>query len=444
MADGFFKKTGNFLKKGSQLISDKINLDITHLMEGVKKNDIELVARCIAAGIDPNDQDGIDRRALPMAVDNTNIKIVSILLQGKASPNLPGKDGETAIFKAASWDNSKMVELLLNYGGDIYLKNSNGVSALEEAQRKGYTGMVNLMQGFKEGQKAEQVAEDTATHQEMKAKAEEAKKLREQKTAAAQKQDALKAEREQQKKVAAIQKKYNAEKVGHTNALLAAINKEDMDAIELFIQKLEDPDAVGSNHKTTPLLAAISNKNSKAVMLLIEKGADTLQVVKEQHHSALTLAVSLNAHKLVEFILDKNEKADAEILNNPSQPISPTFLAYKDAKMLNLLLAAGADPYFGGEHGRSPVVKAIEKASVAILPVLAKHKVDLNKATEGKTPLEWAIYFNRKDWVIGLTEEGVKQSPEVTNGQTPQELAAQMEGRDDIAALLDNASEEEE
>ena len=97
MADDFFKKTGKFLKKGSQYISDKFSLKITDLIDAVKNNDVDMVARCINVEMNPNEQDGINRRGLPMAIDNLNIEIVKILLHGGANPNLPGKDGESAI-----------------------------------------------------------------------------------------------------------------------------------------------------------------------------------------------------------------------------------------------------------------------------------------------------------------------------------------------------------
>ena len=179
MADDFFKKTGNFLKKGGQYVSDKFNLKITDLIEAVKKNDVEMVARCINVEMDPNQQDGINRRALPMAVDNLNIDIVKILLQGGANPNLPGKDNESAIFKAASWDSEEIVRLLMTSGADINHKNKNGVSALEEAQRKGMGNMVNVLQGFKAEQKAARIEKDTAKHEAIKAKAGVAKERRE-------------------------------------------------------------------------------------------------------------------------------------------------------------------------------------------------------------------------------------------------------------------------
>lgn len=408
MAEDFFKKTGQFLKKGTQYLSDKFNLEIHDLINAVNKNDTEMVARCIYAGIDPNLQDGIQRRALPIAIDNNNTDIIEILLEGKADPNLVGKDGESAIFKAVSWRNAEYVQMLMEAGANIYKKEPSGNSPIEEAKRKGFIELLNQMENFKEGQRLEKVKEDRATHEEIKAKAEEAQRLREQKAAFEAKQKELKEKAAADAEISRLEKTYDSENKGFANALIAAIQNGDEPAVDYFLEKIEVFDEIDTEFKTTPLLTAIFYKNTKAVVELVDKGANVGKVVLEQHHSPITLAVSMGAHKLVKFILEKNPGEDANLLNDENQLLSPTFLAYKDPKMLHLLLTAGADPYFGGKEGSSPIVKAIEKSSVATLPVLAIHNVDLNKVTEGKTPIEWAIHFNRKDWVNGLLEEGVE------------------------------------
>jgi len=430
MADGFFKKTGQFLKKGGQYLSDKMNLEIHDLINAVNKNDTEMVARCVYAGLDPNLQDGINRRALPIAIDNNNTDIIEILLEGKANPNLVGKDGESAIYKAVSWKNEEYVRLLMEAGADIYKKEPNGISPIEEAKRKGFVQLLNLMENFKAEKRKERIEEDKSTHEEIKAKAEDAKKLRTQKAAFEAKQKEIKAKAAAEATIAKIENTYDTNNKGFTNAIIAAIQKGDETAVNLFLEKIEKVNEVDPEFKTSPLLSAIFYKNTKAVVELVNKGADVGLLVAEQRHSPVSLAVSMGAHKLVQFILEKHKEEDAVILNDPNQHISPTFLAYKDAKMLDLLLSAGADPYFGGKEGTSPVVKAIEKASVAILPVLAKHKVNLNLETEGKTPIEWAIHFNRKDWVIGLLEEGVETMNSL-------DFARTLEGREDIVTILE-------
>ena len=419
MADGFFKKTGQFLKKGGQYLSDKMNLEIHDLINAVNKNDTEMVARCVFAGLDPNMQDGINRRALPIAIDNNNNDIIEILLEGKANPNLVGKDGESAIFKAVSWKNEEYVRLLMEAGADIYKKEPNGISPIEEAKRKGFVELLNVMENFNSEKRKERIEVDKSKHEELKAKAEDAKIMRAEKAAEATRSAALK-----------IEKRYDSTNKGFANALIAAIQKGDEPAVDLFLEHIENVDNVDIQFQTTPLLSAIFYKNTKAVVELVNKGANVGLLVPEQRHSPITLAVSMGAHKLVEFILEKHTEEDAVILNDKEQLLSPAFLAYKDPKMLDLLLTAGADPYFGGKDGRSPVVKAIEKASLAILPVLAKHKVNLNLETEGKTPIEWAIHFNRKDWVIGLLEEGVETMNSL-------DFAKSLEGREDIVNILE-------
>ena len=329
-------------------------------------------------------------------------------MEGKADPNLVGKDGESAIFKAVSWKNTEYVQLLMEAGANIYKKEPSGNSPIDEAKRKGFADLLNQMEGFKEGKRLEKVEKDKATHEEIKTKTEEAKKLRKQKEAFETKQIELKEKAAIDAASSRLEKTYDSENKGFANALIAAIQNGDEAGVDFFLEKIENLDKVDVEFKTTPLVSAIFYKNTKAVIQLVDKGANVGKVVLEQHHSPITLAVSMGVHKLVKFILDKNPEEDANLLNDKNHLLSPAFLAYKDPKMLHLLLTAGADPYFGGKDGTSPIVKAIEKSSVGTLPVLAIHNVDLNRVTEGKTPIEWAMHFNRKDWVNGLLEEGVE------------------------------------
>jgi ankyrin repeat protein len=78
----------------------------------------------------------------------------------------------------------------------------------------------------------------------------------------------------------------------------------------------------------------------------------------------------------------------------------------------------------------------MEKGSVAILPVLVLNKFDLNQLVDGKTLLEWAITFNRLDWVNGLLEEEVDLSVLTSEGETALDLAKRLGGREEMVALL--------
>ena len=273
-----------------------------------------------------------------MCIRDSNTTIIKYLLAGNAKPNLPGKDGESAIYKAVSWRNEEYVKLLLDAGADIYRKEPNGITPIEEAKRKGFVDLLNMMQNYKAEKKKEKVEEDKSTHEELKAKAEQAQTEREEKAIAETQQKELAKKQAATVAAAQIAKSYDADNKGFTFALISAIQKGDDAGVDVFLDKIENINEIDAELKTSPLLAAIAHKNTKAVVELVNKGADVGQVVPAERHSPLTLAVSTNAHKLVEFILEKHTEEDTIILNNSDQLLSPTFLAYKDPKMLNLSL----------------------------------------------------------------------------------------------------------
>jgi hypothetical protein len=77
-------KLGDFLRKGVRGLRDRMTYDITDLIGAVNKSDTDQVARVLYAGVGPNGRDGINRRALPMAV----ISLCGKQSIGKANPLL--------------------------------------------------------------------------------------------------------------------------------------------------------------------------------------------------------------------------------------------------------------------------------------------------------------------------------------------------------------------
>ena len=392
------------------------------------------------AKVDPNEIDAVGRRPLPMAIDNNSLEIVKLLLAAGAKPALTDKNGESPLYKAVYWENATIVQLLLAAGADVNQPNAEQITPLDEAKNNGNVKISSLLENFHDSKRSKQIETDRAKHEALKNKAKVAKEERFQKEqsekAAAEKEQmeaAAKAQAEQEK---SILKKYPIKDGYALTPFIKALRDKDTDAAKLLLEKLDNINATHPELDTTPLLEAIHEENSDIIRILLKKGADTITRVAEREHSPLSLAVSKNAYKLVEVILNQNKETLPEILNNPDQIISLQFVAYKDAKMFDLLLSAGADPYFGGRDIPSPVIKAIEKASIAILPVLAKHKIDLNKQIDGQTPLEWAIHFNKIDWVTGLLSEGVETDAKNEDGKTPLEMAQEMDDREDIIQLL--------
>jgi len=147
-------------------------------------------------------------------------------------------------------------------------------------------------------------------------------------------------------------------------------------------------------------------------------------------------AVRAKQYELVEYALSL-ETESAAFLNNKDQSLSAQFLAYKDPKMFDILIKAGGDPFYGGKDGVCPVKKAIEKGSIAILPVLSKNKSDLKHITEGKTLLEWAVSNKRPDWINGLIAEGALKDVEDSEKNRLLEIAkAEGDENNEIIELL--------
>ncbi len=440
--NNLFDKFGDFLDKGRKNIKDRLTLDITDLLRAIDQNDLEMVMRALDAGVDPNDMDGLEQKALPIAVDQNSPEIVRLLLKAGANPDVLDNNGESPLMKAVSWENEVIVKLLLIAGARVDFKNSAGHTARKEGESKGYTKMLYLLDNYQNDMKVKQKEslkeKELAKHEALKAKGVKADAAREEEAKKEAAKKAKQAELAEQKRVQDLEAKYKNFEGKELTALIKAIQTGDKESFTFLIDKVTDMNAVDEAAQTAPLLAAIMYKQSDMIRLLIEKGADTTKVVPQQNHSALSYAVSQNLYKLVQLILEQKGEDSAAALNDSSQVVSPQFLAYNDAKMLDILLTAGADPRFGGQLGVAPIVKAIEKSSLAILPVLVKNKVDLNEITDGKTLLEWAIHYNRIDWVNGLLDEEVDLTTTNDAGQTALAYAESLGDRDTIVGLLKN------
>ena len=387
----------------------------------------------------PNEMDGASRRALVIAVDNNNISIVDLLLKAGANPNLPDKHGDAPLYKSVYWENENITRALLMAGADVNQKNRKGVSPIEEVKNQSTDKIAKLLEAYRNEKRAKQIQEDRQKHEQMKAKARkviaERKEKEIRKIAAEQKRIEKVEQRKKERAEGTALKKYKVNEGNPVPSMLHAIRKKDADAALLLYNKFKSTIVKNQKGHAVLLLEAVRYEESEMTKVLIENGADCFSTVRGSEHSVLSFAVSKNAHKLVQFILSKYPEKAIAFLNNRDQLLSLQFLAYKAPRMLDILLAAGADPFFGGTEGLSPIVNAIEKASIAILPVLAKHKINLDTRIDGRTPLEWAIFHNKKDWVNGLLAEKVDTTLKNQEGKTPKQQAEEL-GRKEIAKLL--------
>ena len=106
----------------------------------------------VHADLDARDQKGAT--ALMRAVERPDILIkplrkvnyiVNTLLQLGADPNVQDEEGYTALMWAVHWGNKDAVRLLVSHGAGLYLQNAAGDTALDIADGRGDTDMVEFL-----------------------------------------------------------------------------------------------------------------------------------------------------------------------------------------------------------------------------------------------------------------------------------------------------------
>ena len=432
----------------------------------------EMIALLLAGGADPNLQGNDGESALYKAVTWAHEPIVKMLLDAGGDPTLPIATGDTPMDFAKHKKNKSMINLLSNPKAATPtpekkvappvvekpettkvirkeapkpIPKKRPVSTATQKKKERIQKTIELgktveaaTKKLKENlvDKAKQVTSitDKATKKKLEnatAKVKTTKKATP-KTSSPKKAKA--------KKTSTPVIPFIKETGSISGALIKAIQEKEETAITVLVNQIGEKDLNKVDTKTglTPLLAAIEQKHAKATGALIDKGADVFKSTAKKGHSPLSLAVEMKSYKLVKFMLEKQDPTTiAEVINDKKQKLSIQYIAFNDPKMLDQLIKAGADINFGGKEGTSPLLKGMEEGSIGLLPLYAKHKIDMNQIVEGKSLLEWAIKYNRADWLNGLLSEGADKTIVNKNGQTALDYAESFgEGRVDMVALL--------
>jgi ankyrin repeat protein len=295
---------------------------------------------------------------------------------------------------------------LLVAGADVSLPDGEGKQPLETARQGKNAALVQLLEQHYDAERAVRMEKDRQTHEQLKAKAAAIAQARQQ--ARKEEADALwKTQQEAEATAKTAKEEGMTLKYGKdaANAFVQATLGKDNEAAMVLLDRMEDVNAYVTEYQSTPLLAAIQMEEALLTGALLERGADAVLQPQGSPHSPLTLAVAKGAHKVVRLMAARQPDAVKASLNAPDHELSPLLLAYGDPRMFDALLEAGAQVHFGGNGAPSPVMKAIEKGPVAIVPVLVKHHVDLKAPVAGKSLLDWAIHYGRSDWQGALVHE---------------------------------------
>lgn len=123
--------------------------DESPLMLAALKGMTELCQKLIAKGADVNKPGWTP---LHYAATNGHLAVIALLLEHFAYIDAASPNGTTPLMMAASYGTEPAVKLLLEAGADPLLKNSQGLSAIDFAQRANHHDSVQTIAAFVRGQ----------------------------------------------------------------------------------------------------------------------------------------------------------------------------------------------------------------------------------------------------------------------------------------------------
>ncbi|TEB21117.1 ankyrin [Coprinellus micaceus] len=102
------------------------------------RGELDLLARLLTSGADPNLKDHAGRSPLHDVSNNIagDVNIAQCLLDFKADPNLTSNDGDTPLHHACSCGHVEIVKCLLRHNADPSTRDKNGKTALQLAREE--------------------------------------------------------------------------------------------------------------------------------------------------------------------------------------------------------------------------------------------------------------------------------------------------------------------
>ncbi len=420
----------------------------------------EIVDLLLPATKKLNHSDQNKNQAIHVATSNGYVDVVKKLLDKKVDIDAQDNLGNTPLLIAVRHDDAKLTRFLLQHKANYSLQNKRKVSALELAQTRADSGVLNAFsgQGIKVGKNEDQYNDVSIKDFE--------KSIRQSSSlykgwpilsiaSLLGENDIVRQLLKQGANVNALDKSgYSAlhrasskDQDKTINLLLASgaliniqNNKDEtplflaaeagsFKAVKRLLDKGADPTILASN-KTSALAVAISNQRKDVALLLAEKKLDKasihaalfLAIQKEMQEVSIKLVkrdtlindVDGNKRSVLWFSADKGlEKTTSALILNKSLKIDQ-----KDVK------------------GYSPLSRSILKGHSVISKLLIGVGADINTQTEEKnTLLMQSVLSGKKDMTRYLINKKINLDAKNNSGETALMLAAAA-GNNDLVKML--------
>jgi ankyrin repeat protein len=235
---------------------------------------------------------------------------------------------------------------------------------------------------------------------------------------------------------------YIPEASGGYTSLMMAIVMGQTEAVSILLQDAPDLSALTPEGKTVATLAAESG-NPEIVAALLDAGADFMSVDESGSTPALSAVRGMGGSEDIHAIIEMLGLHGAD-LNQGNEYHTPLFYAVDtgDARLVEALLMAGADPSAPAADGRLPVVTAIW--NIDILRHLLDAGADPDTLDSYGDPLLFLALRDRsREAMEALLTAGADANLRDSAGRSALEYARDMYMDDEIALLMSHGAVDE-
>lgn len=382
------------------------------LVGAVRRQDVAAVKKMLdeSANLDaPGSEFGIT--PLNWAALLGNVEIAGMLIDKGANVNGPNRDdGTRPLHSAAFLGHTPVVELLLSKKADPNIKNKRGETPINSAQSD--PGAIQFVAGLLRIE----VNADAASQGRPKC-------------------------------IALLEKSGAKSPTGGSGGLVAAVRKQDVEAVKQALAKGADPNVRDPQTKVPVVGFAAIQGNVEIARLLIDKGAD-VNAKNDDKNTPLHGAAWLGHAAMVELLLNSGANPNAE--NNEGQIaqdsaqgpleglplIAGIFQLKIDAQTVQQGRPRCLELLKNGT-GAKELAAAIRKQDVAaVKALLAKNtSPNIQDSQLGITALSWAAFHGNLEIVQLLVARKANVNGRNRDGSRPLHAAA-FTGRPQIIELL--------
>ncbi len=290
------------------------------LFEAIRRDDTPVVAALLARGADANARDREGATALMHAAFYARPEVVKALLAHDPDVNASSEVGATALMRSVA--NAATVTLLLDRGANVHAKAKSGTTALILAA--GYAGAAASVK----------VLLDKGADP-------------------------------------------NANDLAGTTPLMRAADLGDVEIMKLLLAKGAEADRK-RNNEVTALVWAAESRNPDAVRLLLDQGAK-LNAMQGRPGAPLPRAVRAGETAIVDLLLTRGATMGPDILLMATRREG-----IREAALVRLLLARGADVNATDEEGRTPLSEARRHGETVVATLLKDAGARASNTADGR------------------------------------------------------------